>query len=324
MQIIEPSEEEYDALNDETFGSAINGDWETAHESLVRLTGTFKDSGDVLDNGSDGERSIRRKNDKLLFSSSGAGNIGDGISDSSRINIKQKSYADKLMEDSDLELELATLKIDDVDLKYNSSDNIGGRLLGGGTVSLNATNVWSSEPPIIHNSSGSDLANQSLNFKPTSQFPTKTENGRNNDPTDYIREHFSTPFQQAPLPLVPSQGLQGTQVANPRFRSTPNDLKLGSLCRLEDIERGILNQQQSFKKNNDCSDGGHREGEIATNAKQISDIDNNKVMRINDSKPQTPNFQQRPHLPMPPQMYLNQPPCSKIRPCVINTQTGMV
>lgn len=33
------SEDEYDALNDETFGSAINGDWETQHESMVRMDG---------------------------------------------------------------------------------------------------------------------------------------------------------------------------------------------------------------------------------------------------------------------------------------------
>lgn len=30
-------ESDYDALNDETFGSAINGDWEAIHENLVVL-----------------------------------------------------------------------------------------------------------------------------------------------------------------------------------------------------------------------------------------------------------------------------------------------
>ena len=32
-------EEEYDALNDETFGAADKGDWEDIHEHLVRLYG---------------------------------------------------------------------------------------------------------------------------------------------------------------------------------------------------------------------------------------------------------------------------------------------
>lgn len=34
---LEDTEESYDALNSETFGSAINGDWENIHEDLVRL-----------------------------------------------------------------------------------------------------------------------------------------------------------------------------------------------------------------------------------------------------------------------------------------------
>ncbi|XP_049301281.1 protein PAT1 homolog 1-like [Anopheles funestus] len=38
-------EEEYDALNDETFGSADNGDWEDIHENLLRLYDTNDESG---------------------------------------------------------------------------------------------------------------------------------------------------------------------------------------------------------------------------------------------------------------------------------------
>lgn len=34
---LEETEEDYDALNGETFGEAINGDWEDIHENLVRL-----------------------------------------------------------------------------------------------------------------------------------------------------------------------------------------------------------------------------------------------------------------------------------------------
>lgn len=36
---LEDTEEDYDALNAETFGSAINGDWEFIHENLVRMDG---------------------------------------------------------------------------------------------------------------------------------------------------------------------------------------------------------------------------------------------------------------------------------------------
>lgn len=34
---LEDNETDYDALNDETFGKAINGDWENSHENYVRL-----------------------------------------------------------------------------------------------------------------------------------------------------------------------------------------------------------------------------------------------------------------------------------------------
>lgn len=36
---LEDTEGDYDALNSETFGGAINGDWENIHENLVRLDG---------------------------------------------------------------------------------------------------------------------------------------------------------------------------------------------------------------------------------------------------------------------------------------------
>lgn len=47
----EGSEKDYDALNDETFGKAINGDWENLHESYVRLD----QSGDVKDDDGDSD-----------------------------------------------------------------------------------------------------------------------------------------------------------------------------------------------------------------------------------------------------------------------------
>uniref|UniRef100_A0A6B2E8L0 Uncharacterized protein n=1 Tax=Phlebotomus kandelakii TaxID=1109342 RepID=A0A6B2E8L0_9DIPT len=44
MGDMEEDELEYDALNDETFGSAINGDWEGIHENLVKLEDELKKS----------------------------------------------------------------------------------------------------------------------------------------------------------------------------------------------------------------------------------------------------------------------------------------
>lgn len=46
-------EEEYDALNDETFGAAINGDWENIHETLVKLDGHNGSDSKDEDEGSD-------------------------------------------------------------------------------------------------------------------------------------------------------------------------------------------------------------------------------------------------------------------------------
>lgn len=43
------SEFEYDALNDETFGAATNGDWEDLHENLVQLERTVHDDDDEDD-----------------------------------------------------------------------------------------------------------------------------------------------------------------------------------------------------------------------------------------------------------------------------------
>lgn len=68
----EDSELEYDALNDETFGAAMKGDWEDLHENLVQLertvgSGTEIDDDDDDDNlpglpgkGLDGQRDAFR------------------------------------------------------------------------------------------------------------------------------------------------------------------------------------------------------------------------------------------------------------------------
>lgn len=48
-------EEDYDALNDETFGSAINGDWEDIHENLVLLDTNGNTNGRNKDEADDGD-----------------------------------------------------------------------------------------------------------------------------------------------------------------------------------------------------------------------------------------------------------------------------
>lgn len=50
---LEPPEEDYDALNDETFGDAREGDWEDLHENLVRMSSKeFPSSTNNKENGS--------------------------------------------------------------------------------------------------------------------------------------------------------------------------------------------------------------------------------------------------------------------------------
>lgn len=48
-------EDDYDALNDETFGSAINGDWEGIHENLVLLDTNGNTNGKSRDETDDGD-----------------------------------------------------------------------------------------------------------------------------------------------------------------------------------------------------------------------------------------------------------------------------
>lgn len=48
-------EADYDALNDETFGSAINGDWEGIHENLVLLDTNGNTNGKNKDETDDGD-----------------------------------------------------------------------------------------------------------------------------------------------------------------------------------------------------------------------------------------------------------------------------
>ncbi|XP_067616330.1 protein PAT1 homolog 1 isoform X2 [Eurosta solidaginis] len=105
-QLAEPSEEEYDALNDETFGSATNGDWEAAHENMVRLTD----------------------------------HVGSPKSSPSKSNIISTKQVVKLI-DSDLDLNLSEMKLDDVEMDFDdveSFDESSGIRLD--------PSVWASAP----------------------------------------------------------------------------------------------------------------------------------------------------------------------------------
>ncbi|XP_017473768.1 PREDICTED: uncharacterized protein LOC108364556 isoform X2 [Rhagoletis zephyria] len=125
-QIAEPSEEEYDALNDETFGSATNGDWEEAHENMVRLTDCFV-SGSSYRDSFEGARS---KGGETLYSSHAS---------SAKNKFSHVSQVEKFA-DSDLELNLSGMKFDDVDLRFDDNESV----VESSELSLDPS-VWSSK-----------------------------------------------------------------------------------------------------------------------------------------------------------------------------------
>lgn len=62
--------EDYDALNDETFGSAINDDWEGEHENLVLLDtngNTSRKEKDDTDDGDMGDLGKMKSRFSFLF-----------------------------------------------------------------------------------------------------------------------------------------------------------------------------------------------------------------------------------------------------------------
>lgn len=59
---LEDSEKDYDALNDETFGKAINGDWENLHENYVRLDQTV----DIKDDDGDSDFGTMDKKKSII------------------------------------------------------------------------------------------------------------------------------------------------------------------------------------------------------------------------------------------------------------------
>lgn len=200
-QIAEPSEEEYDALNDETFGSAINGDWEEVHENLVRLTG----DGDTLDGGKNAARGVH--------------------SNASRT--KNKSLR---LSDSDLELNLYAMKLDDVDLNYADNENAIGIL--NDIVKMDAS-VWSLEN--TKDSSGA-----------VNQLPS--------NPEEFLRQHFATPFQTQQNnqdknnahPLKHQNSILALGLHQQLQLSTPQHQP--KISTLEDIERNMIMQQSTHKQ----------------------------------------------------------------------------
>lgn len=58
--------DDYDALNEETFGSATNDDWEGLHENLVLLDSNGNTSGKEKDETDDGDLGDLGKVDFLL------------------------------------------------------------------------------------------------------------------------------------------------------------------------------------------------------------------------------------------------------------------
>ncbi|KAM7364756.1 protein associated with topo II related - 1 [Cochliomyia hominivorax] len=224
-QIAEPSEEEYDALNDETFGSAINGDWEEVHENLVRLTGDVEGDGDALDSGA-------------------LGMVGGGYSALSGM----KCNRSQRLADSDLELNLSGMKLDDVDLNYGDNESISGIL--DDTVKMDPS-VWSldvKDRPIGGSVNSGAIGNQ-----------------LSSNPEDFLRKHFPTPFQhhhqqqnqdqnsqQHNMKQQQQQSSQNLSFGLPQFPPqiplSQSQQRQPKICTLEDIERNMIMQQSISKQ----------------------------------------------------------------------------
>ncbi|KAI8119527.1 hypothetical protein FF38_01974 [Lucilia cuprina] len=226
-QIAEPSEEEYDALNDETFGSAINGDWEEVHENLVRLTGDDDGDGDTLDSGAHAV-------------SSGAYGSLSGM----------KNSRSQRLADSDLELNLSGMKLDDVDLNYGDNESMSGLL--GDTVKMDPS-VWSL-----------GVKDRTLGGTPSN---APIGNRMSSNPEEFLREHFPTPFQhhqqqqnqvqsnQQQLQMKQQQLQSQNQSFGlphypnmPSLQSQQQQQQQPKICTLEDIERNMIMQQSIPKQ----------------------------------------------------------------------------
>ncbi|XP_018798978.1 PREDICTED: uncharacterized protein LOC108975131 isoform X1 [Bactrocera latifrons] len=232
-QIAEPSEEEYDALNDETFGSATNGDWEEAHETMVRLTDGSV-SGSSNKDSFDGVKLI-------------SGNIlkSSQTSSPSKANISRNRYVEKFA-DSDLELNLSAMKLDDVDLRFDDNESLSGSTGINLDPSVWATNPFKSSNIALDGSEHSTI------FHSRERCSVSGINNVNN--SDKI-------FQQAQNANLFAQHIQSekNQCTDTQMiqRELPHHLggafglpPTPKFCTLEDIERNII-IEQSIRKNHD-------------------------------------------------------------------------
>ena len=248
-RIAEPSEEEYDALNDETFGSAINGDWEEVHENLVRLTGDGDTDGDSLASGAHGIAA------------------GDFESLSS-----MKNNQSNVLADSDLELNLSGMKLDDVDLSYGDNESMIGLL--GDEVKMDPS-VWSLG---VKDRTLAETANSAV-----------IGNTLSSNPEEFLREHFPTPFQQHhnqqkneshehhnhQLRHELKQQPQNHPIASNQFPLMMQPLQqqqLPKICTLEDIERNMILQQSKSKLSHAQQQQQHDVDMIAKQKKILHDI----------------------------------------------------
>ncbi|XP_037947428.1 protein PAT1 homolog 1 isoform X2 [Teleopsis dalmanni] len=239
-RIEEPSEEEYDALNDETFGAAINGDWEEAHESLVRLTDNFTcSSGERLNSKQHGNNDNRHR---LASPTSSRGS-------SPFYGTRHRNP----IADSDLELNLSGMKLDDVDINFGDGESLSGDLSSG--INLDPS-VWASQPlkPTNHTHHLDAIkGNNSLFSSINNNSDIK---GLNINPADFLRQHISSPFahqQQQNHHLQQQQQQQQIKVntnTNGAFglSQLPNAGTKPKICTVEDIERNIIMQQAMQKQ----------------------------------------------------------------------------
>lgn len=190
-------EEDYDALNDETFGSAINGDWEEAHETMVRLGGNGERARKRVPDGDFAEPSDNGAFRHLNLLSSGPSSSG-----STPAPFRQS----RNIGDSDLELNLSSMKLDDMDLSSFTDSEAGGL---SNRINLDS-NVWTSHP-----------------------FPNSQPLFRENLRSAFKPQQPQLPPQQHPMMKPPPE-------ANANF--PPQGLKITTL---EDIERNLIIQQAS-------------------------------------------------------------------------------
>ncbi|KAH8311289.1 hypothetical protein KR044_005426 [Drosophila immigrans] len=208
-QIAEPPEEEYDALNDETFGSAINGDWEEAHETLVRLGGNGekvprKPGVDYTDNGGFFHDHHQHHQQQQHHHHQ-----------QQQQQQLHQSLQQRGIDDSDLELNLSSMKLDDVDLSsFGDASDVNNR------INLDSA-VWASQPPAM-NAMPSMLNNQQL-----------------------FRDNFRSAFKpQPPSSAIVGPPMRPLQESNANFGLPPMPPAASAkISTLEDIERNLIIQQ---------------------------------------------------------------------------------